>query len=270
MHQIKKQAKETNKVETDVKESVPQHSIRYSIVFHLFPGLLILIGIFTFSQPIFANILGIDPKLGPVVGIIMAILCVLIPIEVGWLLYEGKKRNGKWSLEGIINYTETNPIWQYFVFVLILLVYSAILFILIAPIIQPFFVDTFFAWWPEEYNFQNKLQDPSQLAGYRGALRLAIMYILVNGILGPLVEELYFRGYLLPRLEHTKEWAPILNVVLFSLYHFYSPWENLIRIVALLPLVYLVWRKKDIKFSIFLHIILNSLGGVMILMVVYS
>lgn len=257
-------------MESDVKESIPQHSIRYTVVLHLFPGILILIGIFTFSQPIFAKILGIEQELSPVVGYLMAFLFVLIPIEFGWLLYEGKKRNGQWSLEGIINYTEKSPIWQYLVIIPILIVYGILLFVIIAPIIQPFIVDTFFSWWPEEYNFQNKFQDRTQFASYRGVQLLAIMYLLLSCIFGPLVEELYFRGYLLPCLEHTKEWAPVLNAVLFSIYHFFSPWENPIRIVAGLPIVYLVWRKKDIRFSIYQHIILNSIGGVMILMVVYS
>ena len=37
------------------------------------------------------------------------------------------------------------------------------------------------------------------------------------------------------------KWAPFINAILFSLYHFFTPWQNLTRIVALLPYIYVVW-----------------------------
>lgn len=55
-------------------------------------------------------------------------------------------------------------------------------------------------------------------------------------ILGPLIEELYFRGSLLPRLARFGFWAPLINVSLFSLYQFWTPWDVLTRVVILLPL----------------------------------
>ncbi|UCG04612.1 MAG: CPBP family intramembrane metalloprotease [Candidatus Heimdallarchaeota archaeon] len=58
--------------------------------------------------------------------------------------------------------------------------------------------------------------------------------------------------------------------ILFSLYHFFSPWENPIRIIALLPLGYLVWKKKDIRFSMLVHILNNTGGSIMMLMAVMA
>jgi hypothetical protein len=75
-----------------------------------------------------------------------------------------------------------------------------------------------------------------------------------------LVEELYFRGYLLPRIPASRTWAPLVNVILFSLYHFFTPWQNALRIVALVPLVYAVSWKRNIYLSIFTHCLLNTLG----------
>ena len=76
------------------------------------------------------------------------------------------------------------------------------------------------------------------------------------------------RGYLLPRMQnYADKWTPFLNTVLFSVYHLFSPWENLIRIIGFYPVVYLVWRKKDIRFGIFTHVILNTLGGSMMVFV---
>jgi hypothetical protein len=55
---------------------------------------------------------------------------------------------------------------------------------------------------------------------------------------------------------------------LFSVYHFFSPWENPVRIVALLPQFYVVWRKKDIRFGIFAHVLSNTIGGVIVLVAI--
>lgn len=174
------------------------------------------------------------------------------------------------SLDGIIQYTQKSPIWQYLVLVPAFIAFNFALFMFVAPLIQPFIVDTFFSWWPQEFNFQNAMQDPAQFSSYSGAQALAILYALSLGFLIPLLEELYFRGYLLPRMEgYARKWAPLVNVVLFSIYHFYSPWENPIRIVALLPQFYVVWRKKDIRFGIFPHVLLNMIGGIMILVAVF-
>ena len=59
----------------------------------------------------------------------------------------------------------------------------------------------------------------------------AVLLVLINGIAGPIVEEMYFRGYLLPRLERFDKWAPLINLSLFSLYHFWAPWQVFSRIL---------------------------------------
>jgi membrane protease YdiL (CAAX protease family) len=115
------------------------------------------------------------------------------------------------------------------------------------------------------------MQDPAQFSIYNGAQGLAIVYALTLGVLTPLVEELYFRGYLLPRMErYATKWAPLANVVLFSVYHFFSPWENLVRICALLPQFYVVWRERNIRFGIWTHVLINTIGGIMILVAVFT
>ena len=48
---------------------------------------------------------------------------------------------------------------------------------------------------------------------------------------------MYFRGYLLPRISRFGAWAPVINTVLFSVYYFFTPWQNVGRIVGLLPMV---------------------------------
>ena len=52
-------------------------------------------------------------------------------------------------------------------------------------------------------------------------------------------------------------WAPLLNTVLFSLYHFFTPWQNVGRIVGFLPIVYAAWWKKSIYVSMGTHVLGN-------------
>jgi membrane protease YdiL (CAAX protease family) len=240
---------------------------------HLVPGIPLLLGIVLFSTPIFSEILGIDLELKAMVGFCLAVLFTLIPLQLGILFYEGKKLNGRFSLKGIIRYTERSSLKDYLIFVPILLIFSIIMFTIIAPVVNPPIVDALFSWYPQEYNFQT-VMDPENIeaiAEYSGVILLLVVFIICNGILAPFVEELYFRGYLLPRMEaYANKWAPAINVILFSLYHFFSPWENPIRIIALLPLVYLVWKKKDIRFSMLVHILNNTGGSIMMLMAVMA
>lgn len=248
-----------------------QHSPLSSILLHLLPGAIILLFIFLFSNRYITDFLRIDKELGPLVGYLCAIIFGLIPFQLGTLLLVGKKEHGKFSIKGVVGFTEKSPLKQYLFFIPLLLVYFIFLFIVLAPLIQPWIIRTFFSWWPEQYNFQLLLQEPSKLSGSNGIVILILIYILLSCITGPLVEEFYFRGYLLPRMNrYAGKWAPLLNTILFSLYHFFSPWENLVRIFATYPMIYLVWKKRDIRFSIYTHILINAVGGLSALVIVLS
>jgi membrane protease YdiL (CAAX protease family) len=248
---------------------IKQHTVFQSILLHLLPGVLVLVSIFGFSSPFFTKSLGLDDRLRPVVGYLFGLLIGLVLTQIVILLFAGKSETEKFTIRETIKYTQKSQTKEYLSFVPALILYFILLFVVVAPIIQPTIIAAFFPWWPEQYNFQRILQDPASIAGYQGIKILVVFYILLSGIFGPLVEELYFRGYLLPRMEeYAGKWAPFLNTVLFSIYHFFSPWENLVRIVAIDPLVYLVWKKRDIRFGILVHVIVNTLGGIFMLIVI--
>jgi membrane protease YdiL (CAAX protease family) len=76
---------------------------------------------------------------------------------------------------------------------------------------------------------------------------------------------MYFRGFLLPRLSHFGGWAPVINGVLFTLYHFFTPWAFVERVVMIIPMAWLVQKKHNIYISIIAHMIVNSLGIVIAL-----
>ena len=61
-------------------------------------------------------------------------------------------------------------------------------------------------------------------------------------------------------METLGRWAPLANVTLFSLYHFWSPWQFVTRILGIGPMVYAVSRTRNVYLGMVVHCGLNSLG----------
>ena len=219
---------------------------------HLIPGALITTFYFLTAPSI------IWAGYPPLMAILLAILVILIPIELGFLYYQGKKLNGRYSLEGVVLLRDRTPIWQFVLLVITLVMWGGLAFGLLTKV-DNYFIQTMFSWFPDWSLPANLLGDPSQYS--KSALTLTLLAgITLNGIAGPVVEELYFRGYLLPRIPSSKFWTPLINVLLFSLYHFFSPWQNITRIVALIPFVYVVAWKRNIYIGMWAHCTMNTLG----------
>jgi membrane protease YdiL (CAAX protease family) len=227
---------------------VEQHSPFQSILLHLVPGLLTGIVYYIFI-PILHR--GGYPSF---MAFMVALILVVLPVEMGYLLYQAKKKNGRYSLQGVVLYRSRIPIWQYFLLVPLLLALVGLIFTLMKPV-DSFIQHSFFSWVPA---FESGLQ-----AGYsQQALILTYgLVALVGAVATPIVEEFYFRGYLLPRMEYAGKWAPLLHTLLFGLYHVWTPWMFLTRTVGILPLAYAV-KLRTLNLSIIVHILVNLLDVV--------
>ena len=89
--------------------------------------------------------------------------------------------------------------------------------------------------------------------------------LIIDGIGNPMVEELYFRGYLLPRISRFKAWAPLLRAGLFAMAHLWRPHNVPLIFLLVAPLYYLVWWKQNIYLSIAVHSLANLIGVVLII-----
>jgi membrane protease YdiL (CAAX protease family) len=101
-------------------------------------------------------------------------------------------------------------------------------------------------------------------------LLTCIAYGIFNVLVGPVVEELYFRGYLTSKISRFGKWSPVIITVLFSLYHLWLPLQNLFRICAFLPAAYIAWNKKNIYISIVFHILCNLFSTISFIVTIYS
>jgi membrane protease YdiL (CAAX protease family) len=85
--------------------------------------------------------------------------------------------------------------------------------------------------------------------------------IVIDGIANPIVEELYFRGYLLPRLTQFGWLAPLVHTALFTLAHFWQPYNYVTIFVTVLPLTYVTWWRRNIYLQMALHCFANTVGA---------
>ncbi len=247
---------------SNIQLDTEQHSIKKSVILHLLPGLLILL-FYIITAP-FITRLGLPSMF----ALQLAILFILIPFELGYLFYQGKKENGRSSLKGIVLYREPTPIWQYFILVPVFLGWSIICFLIISPPIENYLIKTLFSWLPNWFFLDNFVKNISLYS--KSALILTwALGLMVQGI-GAIVEELYFRGYLMPRISRLEVWAPLINILLFSLYHLDSLWQTPARILALLPVIYAVWWKRNIYLGIAWHFIVNIVGMILMIPLIFG
>jgi hypothetical protein len=188
----------------------------------------------------------------------LSILFVLLPWEIGYLLYRGQQETGRLSLRGVIAYRQPMPLRQY---------------IILAPLLIFWYFQISTAWkqlipslTAATAGLPRWLTDPRALSAEEpitasGRLVVAVLLgIVASGIVAPIIEELYFRGYLLPRIDRLGVWAVLLNVVLFAFHHLWTPLDNPGRVLAWFPIILVVWWKRNIRLGFIVHLVTNVLG----------
>jgi membrane protease YdiL (CAAX protease family) len=240
-------------------EDIIQQPIFPSITLHLLPGVLTTL-VYVITAP-FLNSMGYPSDF----AFLLTGLFVLVPFELGFLLYLGRKKNGTLSLDGIVLYRESMPIKQYVLFAVALLVYANFILAVVYPPIARILTRNLFFWLPSWF-FLSLTTEYSKSV----LLMTALLGLAVNGFIGPITEELYFRGYLLPRISRFGVLAPVINGVLHSLYHFWMPWQVPGWILALLPAAFVVWWKRSLYLSMIIHVTGNVLGSIVTLASILS
>jgi membrane protease YdiL (CAAX protease family) len=234
--------------------AVEQLSLSRLLVLFLLPGALVTAAYVALAP--FVETAGLPP----IAALLIAIVVVLIPIELGVLLRAGQGREG--GIRSVVPYRRPMPLTAW-LWLVPFLVIAAFLGFGISMAFEPAVIDALFGWLPDWFV---RPIDVDRIDDYsREAWLITIgAYFVVNAFLGPIVEELYFRGYLLPRMEWMGRWAPLVNVSLFSLYHFWSPWQIVGRILGFGPTVYAVRWKENVYLGMVVHCTLNTLGVLLI------
>ncbi len=226
------------------ENNIEQYSAGKSVLLHLLPGFLV--GVCYFALVPVARQLGYPS----IAALMIALILVLLPFELGYLFYQGRKATGRFSLQGVVEYRNRLPVWQYLLWVPVLFILLGIIFTVMQPV-DSFLRTNFFSWLPPLNG---------GLDGSYSRQVLIVTYALVGVfgvVVGPIVEELYFRGHLLPRMGYAGKWSPLLHSFLFALYHMWTPWMIVTRTVGTLPLVWAA-KRRSLYLSIAVHIAVNA------------
>ena len=221
-----------------------------SIVDHLYPGIIITIGFITLTPVL------IKRHYPPQLSLLLCVLIIALPLLLGHLFVAKKQEHLKsiWALNG---YTNKLPTGRLVLYAFGLVVFAFLIWGITQPL-NKIITDKLFSWMPNWYTVQD-------FSGYnKEVIRLTLVLNLVlNGFIAPVIEELYFRGYLLPRMHVWGKWAFVVNAILFSLYHFWQPYIYLTLLLSLLPMTYMVWKTKDLRLGILTHCLLNLIGALL-------
>lgn len=207
----------------------------------LLPGALLTVALVAFA-PV-AERLGLPPLAALLAGVVV----VLVPVELGSVLRAGP---GPYLAPVGLR------IWAWLVPVLVV---AAFIGFGIGAVVEPAILRGLFGWLPAWFVDPlpvDRVEDWSRAAW----IATLVAFLVLNGVAGPVVEELYFRGFLLPRMQYMGRWAPLVNVALFSVYHLWSPWQVLSRILGFGPTVYAVQQTRNVGLGMVVHCTLNVLG----------
>jgi uncharacterized protein len=227
-----------------------QHSLPRSILLHLFPGIALTAFVILAAPSMTA--IGLPPAFALFVGIPL----VIVPLELGYLLWYAKRTTGSWSLSGAIDYRTRLPRRRVALLAGLATLWFMVFFVLSTAFLDDWLAENLFAWLPDAILQFSTLDGDGQASTAAVGLLLVIAFVF-NGFVGPVVEELYFRGHLLPRIDRLGRWAPVLNTTLFSLYHLWTPWQNPARIIGFLPISWTAWRQRNVTVAIAAHITIN-------------
>jgi membrane protease YdiL (CAAX protease family) len=237
----------------DAKDDLPFPQL---VTLHLLPG-AVQMGAYAVFAPLLLRA-GAPRTL----AFLAAVLLAGLPCMVAVLFWARRRRSlGQSPLRPVVGNREPMPVWQYAVLLVPLLAMAFGLLFATAPL-NRFLAEHVFFWLPGY--LQPEWQPPAPPA--RALILLAMaLQVVIDGIAAPVTEEIYFRGFLLPRMRSFGWLAPAANALLFALQHFWQPYNWTLIFLLSLSLAYVVWWKRNIYIGMLLHCSANTIGAVLAL-----
>lgn len=238
-------------------------------------GLVKLFGLIfiptTILTTVYVIIGNLNQEIPAILLFFLLAVVLLFPIELGVVLRSSKKEYGSYSLKSAFLDYEKMSWWKIIIYGLVLFGFAGLMSATIAPLEQILtaplsdrlneILPIYFNWYDLEF-----------LKGYSDNILIITfaIFFLMNVIVGPIIEELFFRGYLTSKISRYGKLAPLIVTFLFSLYHLWLPFNNLFRIAIFLPAAYVAWKQKNIYITIAFHIFCNFFSTISIIVAFYS
>jgi membrane protease YdiL (CAAX protease family) len=236
-------------------EAADQLSLAQAIAQHLLPGILTMAALLLVTPPL---VRAGWPK---VLAYQLAAALAGIPVMLGVMLTHARRTTGRMDLWAVIPYRERQPLWLYPAVLVPMMAWAFALLFANGPL-REYLARDVFGWMPSHLLPGWEPPAPPE----RGLLLAGlVLRLLIDGLVAAGVEELYFRGFLLPRLARLGAWAPLVNAGLFTVGHLWQPYNWAQIFLIMLPLVYLVWWRRGVWLSVLVHCAGNSIGALLAL-----
>lgn len=94
---------------------------------------------------------------------------------------------------------------------------------------------------------------------------MLVFALVLDGVISPVVEECYFRGYLLPRIP-ASTWIQVeVSAGLFAMQHYWQPQNWPLIFVLQLISTGVVVRLRCLRLGIVVHTLANTAGVLIVL-----
>ena len=195
---------------------------------------------------------------------------ILFPLELGIILIGSKKKYGSYSLKSAFSDHKNMSLKKILLYGILLFGCAGLMSLTIAPlenILTQGLSNQLYQNIPVYFHWDNI----EYLKQYSKNIVLitCVAFFIFNVIIGPIVEELFFRGFLTSKIRRLGTWSPLIITVLFSLYHFWLPFNNIFRIMIFFPAAYVAWKEKNIYISMVFHCLCNLFSTISFILVVY-
>lgn len=183
---------------------------------------------------------------------------ILFPIELGIVMKASQKEYGEYSLKSAFTNHSRLRKREIALYGVLLFVFAGAMSATISPI-ESILASPIAGWveqlTPEYFDWTNvelTRSYPKEIL-----LFTSIVFFIMNAFVGPIIEELFFRGYLTGKLNRLGWKAAIVITILFSLYHLWQPYGNIFRIITFGVVALITYRKQNIYISMTFHCLCN-------------
>lgn len=195
----------------------------------------------------------------------------LMPFELYVVLYANKKQYGKFGLKIAFTNYEKQIWWKTLLWGIVLFTFAGIISFILGAVenkLTSGLSSWLFSKLGEYFNWNNFELIKTYPKGI--LIFTSILYIITNAFVFPVAEEIYFRGYLTNTMQKQGLFVPVVISVLFSLYHFWLPFNNVFRITVFIVAYVLTYKKKDIGIAIVFHCLCNLYSSISFIVSIFN
>jgi len=183
----------------------------------------------------------------------LAILFGEVPVAWWIMIRRTRAEQGSFSFKTAFPWARALRWQTYALWGLPIILISMVLMMTGQMVVAPQIQQSFFPFIPE---WMHIIQSPAELAELPPRVLLALwtVSLVIFTLIGGVTQELFSRGFLLPRMAHMGPVAPVLNALFFAMLHLGAPWGWPIFFVTSLIWAAAVWRTRSVKIGLFGHV----------------